>query len=272
MKWLQNILNFYINSSVHVALSVYALFRITEQYFNLQYQEELAYLIFYGTITGYNFIKYAGVAKFYHRSLTLNLRIIQIFSFVCFCLMCYYAWLLPKEILILFIPFGLITILYAVPFLAGFQKSLREISYLKVFLVALVWSGVTLIIPLQSNHFIIDIDFILLAIQRLLFVVALTLPFEIRDLELDFQNVKTLPHKIGVPQTKRLGLFLLLIALTIEFITNNNLTSRNIFFGVCCVLLMLLMRAKTTQSKYYSSFWVESLPIFWWLVLLGFSN
>jgi hypothetical protein len=26
------------------------------------------------------------------------------------------------------------------------------------------------------------------------------------------------------------------------------------------------------QSKYYSSFWVESLPIIWWLLLLGFYN
>jgi hypothetical protein len=32
------------------------------------------------------------------------------------------------------------------------------------------------------------------------------------------------------------------------------------------------MRSKMNQSKYYSSFWVESLPIIWWLLLLGFYN
>jgi hypothetical protein len=29
-----------------------------------------------------------------------------------------------------------------------------------------------------------------------------------------------------------------------------------------------LMRVRVNQSKYYSSFWVEAIPIFWWLFLL----
>ena len=136
MRFLKIFFNFYINASIHVSLSVYALMRITEVYFGLSYDEDLNYFVFYATVTGYNFIKYAGVAKWYHKSLTKNLKVIQIFSLICFCLMCYYGWKLPLDTLLLFIPLGLITVLYAVPFLAGFQKSLRGISYLKVFLVA----------------------------------------------------------------------------------------------------------------------------------------
>ena len=29
---------------------------------------------------------------------------------------------------------------------------------------------------------------------------------------------------------------------------------------------------KIEQQKYYSSFWVESLPIIWWFILLGFDK
>jgi len=80
MGFVKLLLNFYVNSSIHVALAVYSLVRITESYFQLSYNENLDYFIFYATITGYNFIKYAGVAKFYHRSLTKSMRLIQVFN------------------------------------------------------------------------------------------------------------------------------------------------------------------------------------------------
>ena len=120
MTYLRTLFDFYINASIHVALSVYALTRVTEIYFDIPYDENLNYFIFYGTITGYNFIKYAGVAKVYHMSLTKRLRLIQIFSLICFCLLCYYGSLLPSKTLIYFIPFALVTLLYVVPFLSGF--------------------------------------------------------------------------------------------------------------------------------------------------------
>ena len=272
MSFLKLIFNFYINASVHVALAVYGLVRITEIYFNLPYNENLDYFIFFGTITGYNFIKYAGVAKFYHMSLTKSMRLIQIFSFICFCLLCYYGWLLPLDTLLYFTPFGVLTVLYIVPFVGGFQKSLRGISYLKIFIVAGVWSGVTVVIPLLSENYEVTSDMILIFVQRMFFVLVLILPFEIRDMRLDFKDISTLPQKIGVQQTKKLGFVLLLFALTFEFLITDTILSRNVFFVICFVLLFFLMRAKENQSKYYSSFWVESLPIIWWLVLFGFHN
>jgi len=272
MTFLNHLFNFYINASIHVALSVYALTRITEHYFEIQYNSTLDYFIFFGTITAYNFIKYAGVAKFYHMSLTKSMRVIQIFSFISFCLLCYYGWLLPIKTLVYFAPLGLLTLLYIVPFLGGFQKNLRGISYLKIFVVAGVWAGVTVAVPILSNGNEVSTDFVFLYVQRMLFVLVLILPFEIRDVQLDFKDVSTLPQKIGIEQTKKVGLVLLLFALTLEFLITDINSNRNIFLTICFILLMFLMRSKQNQSKFYSSFWVESLPIFWWLLLLGFHN
>ena len=84
MKFFKLFFNFYINASIHVAIAVYTFVRVTEQYFELDYQEYFNYFIFFATITGYNFVKYAGVAKLHHRSLTEDLKIIQIFSFFIF--------------------------------------------------------------------------------------------------------------------------------------------------------------------------------------------
>lgn len=268
MNLFKNILNFYVNSSIHVALAVYSLVRITELYFDLPYNENLDYFIFYATITGYNFIKYAGVAKFYHRSLTKSMRLIQIFSFLSFCLLVYYGSNLSTTVLIYFIPFAVLTLVYVVPFLGGFQKNLRRVSYLKIFLVAFVWSGVTTVIPLIVGEYQYEVSIILLFVQRMLFILVLILPFEIRDMKLDFKNLKTLPQKIGIEKTKKVGFVLLLFSLTIEFLITTSFAYRNSYLVICFILLIFLMRSSQNQSKFYSSLWVESIPIFWWILIL----
>lgn len=268
MSFLKLILDFYINSSIHVAFAVYAFARMTALYFGVDYQEDLDYFIFFSTISGYNFVKYAGVAKLHHMSLTKNLRVIQLFSLACFIAMCWYAYKLPIRTLLFFVPFGVLTILYAVPFLSGFQKNLRSVGHLKVIVIALIWAAVTVLLPVYHAEEPIDVNIILLTVQRFLIVVVLVLPFDIRDLKYDEISLQTIPQKIGVPQTKRFGLALMLFAITIEFIIVPNPMFKNIFMIFFFIILVFLMRAKENQPKYYSSFFVEAIPILWWLALL----
>ena len=268
MNLFKKVLDFYINSSIHVALAVFSLFRITELYFGFSYDESLGFFVFFATITGYNFVKYAGVAKLHHRSLTKNLQIIQIFSLICFLLMCYYAWLLPLRTLLFFVPLGVLTFLYAVPFLSGFQKNLRSIGYLKIIVVALVWAATTVLLPIYASEISFTTEVYLSAVQRFLLVVVLILPFDIRDVQYDAIPLQTIPKKIGIENTKKFGVVLLGVCLVLEFMISPNTHYRTVFLLVFSVLLILLMRARVNQSKYYSSFWVEVIPIFWWLFLL----
>ena len=272
MNIIKKIIDFYLNASIHVAFAVYAFLRITEFYFNFSYQKNLYYFIFFGTITGYNFVKYAGVAKLHHRSLANDLKIIQIFSFFCFIAMCYYAFLLPLQTLYVSFPFALLTVLYAVPFFGGFEKNLRTIGFLKIMVVALVWAGFTVLVPYYHEANAISYQAFLLFIQRFFIVVALILPFEIRDLQFDSISLQTIPRKIGIPQTKRLGLILMVISLLISYSLDTNLEMKNTFMIFFFLVVIFLMRVKVNQSSYYSALWVESLPIFWWLLLLGFHN
>ncbi|TDQ27902.1 UbiA prenyltransferase family protein [Tenacibaculum caenipelagi] len=267
MKFLKTALDFYINSSIHVALAVYALVRITELYFELSYNEPLGLFVFFATITGYNFVKYAGVAKLHHRSLTTHLKIIQIFSLICFLLMCYFAWLLPLKTLLFFVPFGLLTFLYAVPFLSGFQKNLRSIGYLKIIVVAIVWAGTTVLLPVYANDTFFTAEVYLSVMQRFLLIIILLLPFDIRDVQYDAISLQTIPKKIGVENTKKFGYVLLLLCLVLEFMISPNTQFRSVFLGLFFLILFLLMRAETNQSKYYSSFWVEAVPVLWLFLL-----
>ncbi|QNM87087.1 hypothetical protein H9W90_08205 [Polaribacter pectinis] len=272
MKYLKLILDFYINASIHVALSVYALVRITEFYVDISFNENLDYFIFFGTITGYNFVKYAGVAKLHHKNLTNSLKAIQIFSFICFIALCYYAYLIPIKTLLFGVPFTLLTVLYAVPFLSGFHKNLRQVSYLKIIVVALVWAGFTVLFPVFDANKTVDFNSILLSIQRFLIVIVLILPFDIRDVKYDAISLQTIPKKIGVEKTKKLGLILMIFALLLEYLIMPQIDTKNAFMAFFFLVLIFLMRAKVNQSKYYSSFWVEALPVFWWLILLGIHN
>jgi hypothetical protein len=272
MKVFKIFFNFYINVSAHVGFAVFAFVRITEHYLGLSHDPTLNYFIFFGTITGYNFVKYAGVAKLHHRSLTNNLKIIQIFSFICFLAMCYFGFLMQLKTLFFAIPFVVLTFLYAVPFLSGFDKTLRQISYLKIIVVAIVWAGFTVLIPSVEAGEEISLKLLLLLVQRFLIVVVLTLPFDIRDVKYDAISLQTIPKRIGIEKTKRVGLGLMIFALLIEYGINASNISKNVFMVFFFASLVLLMRSKINQSKFYSSFWVESLPIIWWLLLLGFHN
>tara|TARA_R110002050_G_scaffold300769_1_gene472415 strand:- start:43528 stop:44361 length:834 start_codon:yes stop_codon:yes gene_type:complete len=277
MVVFKKFLNFYINSSIHVALSVYSLTWLTLIEFGLFYDENVLYFVFYATITGYNFVKYFGIAKFHHRSLTNWLKSIQLFSFFCFLLMCYYGIQLNKTTILYIAVFGVVTFLYAIPFLPkrlflDSQHNLRSIGGLKIYLIGLVWSGVTVFLPLINNDYLINADVLITGVQRYIFIIVLMLPFEIRDLRYDSLKLSTVPQKIGVKQTKGIGVMLLVVLFLLEFFKDEITLSKTlVLLSITTFTLLLLVFSKVEQGKYYSAFWVEGLPILWLILLLLFN-
>ena len=57
MQSLKRLFDFYINSSIHVALAVSSLVYITILEFHLKLDIEIILFVFFATITGYNFVK-----------------------------------------------------------------------------------------------------------------------------------------------------------------------------------------------------------------------
>lgn len=277
MEMFKKVLNFYIDSSVHVALSVFSLTWITLIEFDVSYAKNVLYFVFFATITGYNFVKYFGIAKFHHRSLTSWLKIIQIFSFFCFICMCYFAFQLTFKTLFYIGIFGVITFLYAIPFLPkrfflDSKHNLRSVSGLKIYLIALIWCGVTVFLPLLENEYSVNDDVVVTAIQRFLLIIVLMLPFEIRDLRYDSLKLSTVPQKIGLKQTKLMGVILLFIIFFLEFFKDKiDVVSISILFIISGIILLFLVFSKIEQGKYYSAFWVEGVPVFWLLLLLMFN-
>src|SRR5690606_28184293 len=126
MKFLKEVFAFYINSSIHVALAVVALMAITV----LDYELKVTYVfwsfVFFGSLTGYNFVKYAEIAGLNNRSLTNSLKTIQVFSAVCFVALGIITFQLSLRTLMIAAGFGLLSFFYAVPFFKN--KNLRKIG------------------------------------------------------------------------------------------------------------------------------------------------
>lgn len=269
MKGLKQLFDFYINSSIHVALSVCSLTYMTMIEYHLQLEMDLIWFLLFASITGYNFVKYFGLAKFHHRSLATWLKYIQIFSFLCFIALVYFTMQLQSKTLLYVLGLGVITFLYAIPLLPknyflDQSKNLRAISGLKVYVIAFVWSVTTVLLPIVNQDHAFEFDLLLTFSQRFLLVLVLMLPFEIRDMNYDSLKLGTIPQQIGVQNTKLIGTVLILIIIGMEVFKDYYLVSHMlVLFLIMTVMLCLLWGSTIQQKAYYSSFWVESVPILW---------
>lgn len=268
----KDLFTFYINSSIHVALAVVSFAIITMLNFKIAIDFNICLFIFLGTITGYNIVKYAGIAGLHHLSLTKNLRLIQIFSLFIFIGLLFVIFNLPLNAIIFSAIMGIFTLLYVLPFFGG-GKNLRNLNGVKIYVIAFVWGGVTVLLPLINNIELLQWDVALALLQRFLFLFALTLPFEIRDLRFDMAKLNTVPQIYGVGKTKVIGVLILFVVLLMEFLkTDSNIPSVISLILMVLLLSFLITRARIRQPKYYSSFWVESVPIIgcFLLVILNF--
>ena len=101
----------------------------------------------------------------------------------------------------------LLSLVYVVPL---FGKSLRQLPYLKSPLIALVWVVVLFIFPSLNE----GISFRALAgpvSSYFLFFLALTIPFDLRDMQIDSSTQKTLPMVLGEKGSRFLSVGLIAV-------------------------------------------------------------
>jgi hypothetical protein len=170
----------------------------------------------------------------------------------------------------------IITLLYTLPFFPN-KKNARNWAGVKIYIVALCWAGVTVVLPILDSNIPFDFYFFCIVIQRFIIIFVLILIFEIIDLSNDDPHLKTVPQQIGVKCTKILGYILLMLFCGLAFLNSNsngNFQSLPFFleFVIAIVITLFLAFANEKRSKYYTSFWVESLPILWLLITIYFQK
>jgi len=163
---------------------------------------------------------------------------------------------------LLFLILGVITFLYAIPMGVKMPHNLRSIGGVKIYIIALVWAMATVVLPVLESQQTLVADHWVLVLQRTFFVIVLMLPFEIRDLDTDQLQLSTIPQKIGIPYTKIIGYAMLGDIILLEFFKLEFNQNRFLIL-VFSVALLATFLAKSTKkrTRYYSAFWVESVPI-----------
>ena len=270
MDLIKRFFDFYVNSYIHVSIAAFCLTKITLLEFGITENTSPLFVLF-ATFISYNFIRYFDISKDYI-SFTSFVKIYKIelllLNLVSFIFLIIFTLKLKTVAIFLLIPFALATFFYVVPFTPK-NKNLRDISRLKLFLIAISWGGITVLFPIINNDYLLTKDVWFVFFQRFIFLFSITIPFDIRDLKHDTPEIKTLPQTIGIKKSKLLGSVLLLIFFLSDFIRfsifENSVTITSLLTILSFVLLNI---ANENRSKYYTSFWIEAAPIFWYFLII----
>ena len=280
----------YVALNVHVSLALISLVIITYHYLDVSVDWHYVAFAFFSTLVAYTHIKNvpSGVALKMVISTVVKKSPwwIHLLSLICLWLALSFQ---IQQLLILLI-LVLLCLGYCLPrpiFIkknlkhvnsASVQSSLRDYGAIKVIIVAIVWCGVSLLLPM-NNQLIFDVKLAMICVAQSLWIIVLTIPFEIRDTNRDQLRHPTWPQKLGLRGTKVLGVVLWTLSLVLHYFagcgvfgTSGQLSFIDLPFGVTMALTLFgLLRAKPNQSFWYSAFWIEAIPILWLTMTYLFS-
>jgi len=271
------ILKFLVNSNLFVSLCVLILTWGTAKV--SQQEISIFHLLFVGSSTWlvYNLHRYFGgrmTTEFSQKPFVVEskkqalLRSALPFVVIAFCLFKFST----NDFLVL-IPAGLISIFYVGDlFLKRTNTGLRSIPFIKIFLIALVWSIVTVGFPLKAQLFEWKAVHLILFIERFFFILAITIPFDIRDLGIDNRGLRTIPQILGIQKAKYFSYALLLIAGICSILLWNQAYYTNqlmiALVGIYIFTGVLLLGVNKNKPDLYYSFGIEGTMLILGAVLI----
>lgn len=200
----------FIDSKIYISLAAVFLSLETQVLLGLnpKFHPYLC-LIFFATLFQYN------LPRLMVKSFSKN-RQMAVFM-LSFCIMGFLAFIVmaKKEVLLALIPIGALSTFYSMPFI-----KIREIPYLKIFVIALVWSLATVSLPAVYSGIHNELHLYLL-LERFFFIFAITIPFDIRDMAMDKKyGLKTIPMLLNERYSLYLSYFSLLLFFLISMTHN----------------------------------------------------
>jgi 4-hydroxybenzoate polyprenyltransferase len=175
-----------------------------------------------------------------------------------------------------FLHLAVISLAYYFSFEIGTAKitPLRRIPFLKAFVITYVWAGSSVFLPALRNEIGLGSSEVLqLFIERYLFLFALTVIFDIRDLSFDVQHIRTIPGRFGSSKTKMLSLVLLLIACLLVCIHYQDPYLISAFILSFLIAAVLIYMARPDSGEYYFLFFVDgAMALQFFLVFLSLSK
>lgn len=275
--------DFLLFSNIFIALCAVAQALVTYRLLGVKPAQHVLALLFCSTLALYNFSmllsKPAAPKKspfrrvrwiFGHYRVMVTLTIIAVISLVPLTLF------LSVSSLILLSFLAVVAIAYNLPLFSINEKrfGLRNIPGLKLFLIALIWSLSCVLVPIVETtaQHVINVsaaDTILLVGKRFLFIAAITVPFDIRDLFQDrYHNLKTIPVMLGEKKAYLFCQLLLAAYIVLLFLFTREFDGN--FWGLTLTIILsgwLILKSSIRKNEYYYFFYLDGTMILQFLAV-----
>jgi 4-hydroxybenzoate polyprenyltransferase len=259
-----------INSNIYISLA--AVFLTVETQIQLGMQPQwhaYLFIIFFATLFEYNLHRFITILtnkkaldSNKHKWVKEHLYPFYVLVFISVVGFIAVALMAKRVVLYTLAPIAILTLFYSTPVFKN-KKNIfrfREIPYMKIVMISFVWSASTILLPIiQANRSYYNLHVLLMLMERFFFVFAITIPFDIRDIEADKQDgLKTIPLLFN----EQVSYFISYIALVF-------------FFLIACfnyhdvgIIIALGVSAITTFIS-LSSIKIRALPYYHYGVLDG---
>lgn len=286
-KSLRHIADFLLFSNVFIAICAVAQGLVTYKLLGIKPDKHVLALLFCSTLALYNFsVLMSKPAEprrspfrrvrwiFSHYRLTISLTIVAIVSVS----VLIFFLKIPSIILLSFL--GLISIAYNIPLFSLNERKfgLRNIPGLKLFLIAIIWSFSCVLLPIVegSARHLVDIkvaDTVLLVGKRFLFIAAITVPFDIRDLFQDKHfNLKTIPVMLGERKAYLFCQLLLVIYVSLLLMFTRDFNAD--FWALTVTAAVsgwLILKSEIKKDEFYYFGFLDGTMILQFLMILLFN-
>lgn len=199
-----------VYSNVWIALCASAFCFQGELLLGVEPEWTLAVFVFFATVFLYNFQR--AVKLFQKPSYSIpgrntwlvkNRKYIILWSVVGFVVMMVIAVTFPLRDWIVLGVGGFISVLYVARIgrREGKPIAVRELPMVKIFLIGASWLITGIIFPWVHHNgtdILMSKEMIWIGLEKLCFITAITIPFDIRDLEYDHKRMMTIPQLLGI--------------------------------------------------------------------------
>lgn len=265
IKWI-------VYSNLWISINVVTLYFFCIQLFELTVELHYVLIVFFSTLFAYNFqrlLKGNMVrkdSKLSERHLWIQDHRPVIFAITLF------SGLLSFSLSIYWMPLELMWLCFPAFFVVLFYvrgdselKGLRNLPIVKIFLISIVWVFTVAIFPLMLEPRVLIAEDLLKMVAIYCFVFVLCIPFDIRDLEVDKGEIRTIPLWLGLNGSKILGSVILIF---VGFV-GVEISSWSLFITTFITVITLLLSNPKRQELFFSG-WVDGHFLILFLIqLLG---
>ncbi len=278
MNSIKRFIDFILFGNIYVGLGAVCL--VQSSVIQLKLSNHLIYyslLVFFSTLFVYNFQRFfyktpkeKNLSSIRRQWIFKNQLLIKLLIAIGFAGVLITFFFIDFKMVFYLSPLLILSLLYFAPFV-----QLRKSPWVKLFTLAFVWTIATAVMPILLDGITFSLNDVLHICTRFCFMMAICIPFDIRDLQIDrADNVSTIPLLIGENSSKWLAfgcMLLYMVLINLEYllgIVNDKIITALMISAVINALIVLMSSSK--RSEYFYVAGIDGTMILQGVLLIGF--